>query len=86
MTRYYFNVHDSRTTIDNEGVELPSVDAARKVAIETSGEILKNGAGPAMWSGEHWRMWVTDAPGGGGKTLFTLTFAATEGEEIPPPE
>ena len=78
MTRYYFNVHDGQSVIDNEGVELPSLDAARKLAIEHSGEILKNGAGPAMWAGEPWRLWVTDAPGGCGKTLFTLCFTAIE--------
>lgn len=81
MARYYFNVHDGNTLLDDDGVELPTLAAAREMAIVHSGEILKNGAGPAMWAGEAWRMWVTDAPSGGGKTLFTLRFSATEGEE-----
>lgn len=81
MPRYYYHVHDGRTTLDDEGVELADLKAAREMAILNSGEILKNGAGPAMWAGEPWRMWVTDGPGGGGKTLFTLKFSAVEGED-----
>jgi hypothetical protein len=81
MPRYYFHTRDSRTMLDDEGVELPGLKAAREAALVNSGEILKNGAGPGMWSGTPWRMWVTDAPNGGGKTFFTLTFSATEGEE-----
>lgn len=81
MPRYYFNVHDGRTILDDEGVELADLTAARQMAILNSGEILKNGAGPAMWTGVPWRMWVTDAPGGGGKTFFTLKFSAAEGED-----
>ena len=84
MPQYYYNIRDGRTILDNEGVELPDLAAAREMAILNSGEILKNGAGPAMWAGEPWRMWVTDAPNGGGKTLFTLTFSATEGEGTGP--
>jgi len=39
MTRYYFNLKDGHTTIDNEGVELPSLGEARRMAIVNSGEI-----------------------------------------------
>ena len=81
MPRYYYNIHDGHTILDDEGVELPDLKAARDLAILNSGEIVTNGAGPAMWAGEPWRMWVTDGPAGGGKTLFTLTFSASEGEE-----
>ena len=80
MPRYYYNIHDGRTILDDDGVDLPDLAAARDMAILNSGEILKNGAGPAMWAGEPWRLWVTDAPNGGGKTLFTLTFSATDGK------
>ena len=80
MPRYYFHIHDGREILDDDGLELPDLAAAREMAILNSGEILKNGAGPGMWAGEPWRMWVTDEPGGGGKTFFTLQFSATEGE------
>jgi hypothetical protein len=78
MTRYYFNVQDGRTTLDNEGHELASLTQARNLAIEHSGEILKDGASDTLWTGEPWCMWVTDAPNGGGRTLFTLKFSAEE--------
>jgi hypothetical protein len=84
VSRYYFNVKDGKTILDDEGTELPSLEAARKAAIEHSGEILKDGAGDSLWTGQPWRLWVTDAPAGGGKTLFTLKFSAVEGEELLP--
>jgi hypothetical protein len=73
-------------TAKRSSIELANLDEARKLAIETSGGMLKNGAGPSMWAGEPWRMWITDARGGGGKTHFTLTFTATDGEETPSPK
>jgi hypothetical protein len=56
--------------------------AARDEAVRTSGEILRDGAASHLWSGKPWRMWVTQADGGG-KTLFTLTFHATHGDGQP---
>jgi hypothetical protein len=83
MTRYYFNIQDGRTSLDEVGTELPNLSAARDEAIRASGDILKDGADPAVWTGEAWRLWVTDKPNGGGKTFFTLKFSAHEGEEKP---
>lgn len=80
MPLFYFNVRDGRTMLDDVGTELPNLAAAREQAIRTSGEILRDGASPAMWAGQPWSMWVTDAPTGGGNTLFTLNFSATEGK------
>ena len=79
MFRYYFNFQDGHTTLDDVGHELASLAEARKMAIEHSGEILQDGASEGLWAGEPWRMWVTDAPNGGGKTLFTLRFSAKDG-------
>jgi hypothetical protein len=81
MSLFYFNIRDGRTMLDGIGTELSGLAAARQEAIRCSGEILRNGAGPAMWAGEAWRMWVTDQPNGGGKTLFTLKFSAADGDE-----
>ena len=67
MSRYYFNVRDGRTMFDDDGIELPTLAAARDQAIEYSGDLLKDGAAASLWTGEPWCMWVTDAPGGGGK-------------------
>jgi integrase len=38
---------------------------------------------PYLWRGQPWRLWVTDQPGGAGKTLFTLRFSATDGDGQP---
>ena len=81
MPLFYFNIRDGRTMVDDVGTELPNLPAARQEALRASGEILRNGAGPAMWAGEPWRMWVRDQPNGGGKTFFTLKFSAADGEE-----
>jgi len=79
MPRYYFNHEDGRTTLDEMGDELASLAEARKMAILHSAEILKDGASEALWRGERWCLWVTDAPNGGGKTLLTLTVSAADG-------
>jgi putative transposase len=49
MTRYYFNVKDGKTLLDNEGHECATLAEARKLAIEHSGEILKDGASDLTW-------------------------------------
>jgi hypothetical protein len=79
MALYYFNFKDGHTTLDHEGVDLPSLAAARNMAIENSGEILRDGSSETLWSGTPWKLWVTDAPDGGGNTLFTLRFSAQTG-------
>jgi hypothetical protein len=83
MPRYFFNIDDGHTTIDNEGSEHPDLEAARQEALETGTETLRDGGGPHLWSGKLWRMWVTDQPSGAGKTLFTPRFSATDGDRQP---
>jgi hypothetical protein len=79
MPRYYFHVEDDRTSLDEEGVQLRDMEAARQEALTAAGDMLRNGAGTSVWAGKPFRMWVTDQPGGGGKTFFTLRFSASEG-------
>jgi hypothetical protein len=79
MPRYYFHVEDHHTSFDEDGVELPGIEAARQEALKAAGDMLRNGAGTAVWDGKPFRMWVTDLPGGGGRTFFTLHFSASEG-------
>jgi hypothetical protein len=79
MPRYYFNLKDGRVLLDQDGSEFPDIHAARKEAVRYSGEVLRDGAGEALWAGELWKLWVTDEPNGKGNTFFTLTFSATEG-------
>jgi hypothetical protein len=70
MPRYFFNIEDGHTTIDNEGSEHPDLQAARQEALVTSSETLRDGGGPYLWSGKQWRMWVTDQPRWGGQNVF----------------
>ena len=80
MSRYYFNVKDGETILDDEGIELPGMEAVRDEAVATSLEILRGMHGFAdPWSREPWRLWVTDQPSGAGTTLLTLEFSAKAG-------
>jgi hypothetical protein len=80
MPRYYFHLKDGRLSLDDYGIDLPDLGAARKEAVRYSGEVLRDGAHTTLWNGEPWNLWVTDQPAGEGRTLFTLTFAAVDGE------
>jgi len=40
MPRYFFNVEDDRTIIDQEGTDLPNLRAAREEAVSTSSELF----------------------------------------------
>jgi hypothetical protein len=67
-----------RTHIDHVGVELSDLQGARDEAVNAAGQILRNGAAKALWSGKPWRMWVTQSPFAKEKPLFVLRFSATE--------
>jgi hypothetical protein len=81
MPRYYFHVEDHHTTLDETGVDLPSLEEARREALQAAGDMLRNGAGTSVWDGKPFRMWVTDQPQGRGKTFFTLRFSAAEAQD-----
>ena len=70
MRRYFFHIHDGASSLDDEGTELPSLDAAREEALRTAGELLRDRRAP--WNGTPWRMEVTDEAG---EILFTLGFS-----------
>ena len=78
MPRYYFHIEDDRTHIDQIGVELPDLEAARDEAVSAAGQILRNGAAKSLWSGKPWRMWVTHSPLAKETPLFVLRFSAAE--------
>ena len=71
MPLYFFHVRNGSTTLDSEGVEFPDIDSARREAVCTCGEILRE-VPTAIWNGDTLRLWVTDRPGGKGNTLFSL--------------
>ena len=70
MPRYFFHVHDGISILDEDGTELPDLDAARKEAVCMSGEMLRDHA-ERFWNGEEWNLDVADE---GGIVLFTLMF------------
>lgn len=72
MPRYFFHIINNRAIIDDEGTELPDIEAARKMALRTAGEILAS-EGDTFWSDGKWRMSVADETG---KICFTLDFSA----------
>jgi hypothetical protein len=53
--------------------EFPSVEAVKDNAVRASGEMLRGvNHGQDFWSGEPWKLWVTDGPKGTGKTIHKL--------------
>jgi hypothetical protein len=76
MPRYFFNTQHGETMLDDEGVELADMRAVRIEAIQSSGEMLKEMDGNRFWSGESWKLWVTDRPDGGGNTVLRLEFSS----------
>ena len=59
MPRYFFNVYHERIELDEEGEELPDVQAAWREATVTAGQIIQELDG-RLRPGADWRMEVTD--------------------------
>jgi hypothetical protein len=72
--RYFFNVLDGKNILDDQGAELPDLDAVRREAIRTSGAIIRDG-GAELGSGHEWRMVVSDETG---REVLVLRFSAGE--------
>ena len=68
MARYFFNTENGDVHSDHEGIELPSLAAARVEAVRLSGALLQDIA-PEFWSTSAWNMTVTDEAG---LILFTI--------------
>lgn len=60
MPRYFFHVYHDRTELDEEGEELPDVQAAWREATMTTGQIIQDLDGRLRPGGKDWRMEVTD--------------------------
>jgi hypothetical protein len=72
MPRFFFNIHDGTSFIDQQGTELPDVGAVRREAIQTTAKMLKDSAD--YWDGTEWRMEVlNDAH----ELVLRLIFSAT---------
>jgi hypothetical protein len=68
MPRYFFNVHDGRSLLDQDGTELSGPDEARVMAIKLFGEIFRDEA-ESIRLDAAWRIAVLDEVG---KTVFEV--------------
>jgi hypothetical protein len=74
MSRYFFHIADGPREVDREGVEIPSLGAARIQAVVFAGERLKDEP-EAAWNGRDWRVEATDEAG---SLLFTVIVVAVD--------
>lgn len=72
MPRYFFDVHDGVSIIDDEGTELADEHAARIAAAQLAGRLLADHPSH-FWDGGEWRIVVR---GERGAKLFGLAFVA----------
>ena len=80
MARYYFHVVDGSFIADDTGSEFADIDAAKAAAVSLAGSILREAKLPGIWSGETWKLHVTDSPViGAGHTFCTLKFSGIDG-------
>ena len=74
MPRYFFGSVDGQREPDEEGEELPNLEAAQLHAMQYAGEVLKSD--PALlWKHGQWRVEVTDDTG---ELLFTVITLAID--------
>ena len=74
MSRYFFHVIDGKFLVDNVGAELPDMGAVRAMAVEASGELLRD-LGMDAWTGSEWQMHVTDEAK---HTVLKIRFSAED--------
>jgi hypothetical protein len=72
MAFYYFHLSNGHTTLDQDGIDLPDLPSVRKEAVRAFRELLHLGSSDALWTGDPWRVWVTDQPNTSGLTILTL--------------
>jgi len=69
MPRYYFSCEGAQSFVDEDGTELPDIDAARLQAVENAAEIMKDNPESFALHGV-WRMTVTE----GGRSRILLSI------------
>jgi len=62
LPRFYFHTDTLTRTTDNEGTDLPGALEARRQAIATCGEMMKDSP-EGFWGSRPWSVTVTDAAG-----------------------
>ncbi len=76
---FYFNLDNGKIDLDQLGIDLPDMAAARAEAVSTLADRLRDSNVTTLLGGKPWRLWVTSQPGGKGITLFDLQITATNG-------
>lgn len=66
VPRYFFNITDGQAHPDDIGTELPSLVEARREALATFGDLVKN---RVEWNSPEWRIDIADTEG-----TILLTF------------
>jgi hypothetical protein len=84
MPRYYFHVFNDAVAMDDEGVDLPDLDAAREQALESARELVCDAVHKGHLNLEH-RIEIEDEKG---ERVLTLTFrdAFTVTGAVPAPK
>lgn len=77
MPRYFFNTNDDPDLWDEEGTDLPDLDAARRAAVRYVGEILREG--PRLGLGETWQLTASDTSD---VVLFTIEVKVTPAQAM----
>jgi hypothetical protein len=72
VPRYFFHITDGQTHRDGIGTELPSLAEARREAIATFGDLVKN---RNDWTAHEWRIEIADIEV---RTLLTLRVLIDE--------
>jgi hypothetical protein len=72
VPRYFFHVADGHIFCDDVGTELPSLVEARREAIATFGDLVKN---RDEWKSKEWRIVIADAEE---RILLTLNMSVEE--------
>ncbi len=81
MPRYFFRL-PGQADPDAEGVDLPDLNAARRVAVHTACAMIAEAVEEFCEAGE-WQMTVSDETG---LALFSLTFFASNAPAAQPAE
>lgn len=73
MPRFFFHVHDGESFIDDTGQEIASLEDARRHAARYAADLLLSDP-DRFWSGEEWRMEISDHSGLVYSTLIFLSI------------
>jgi hypothetical protein len=70
MQRFFFHIYNDQVTLDEEGRELPGLDAARELALESAREMVCESVHEGHLNLDH-RIEVADEQG---DVLLVLTY------------